>query len=54
MALLAETAPANMVKLAERIGEKIAQLESYGTLNGIHVTISIGVAALHDDETPET
>lgn len=52
--LLAETALADMVKLAERIGEKIAQLEIYGTLSGIHVTISIGVAALYDDDTPET
>jgi diguanylate cyclase (GGDEF)-like protein len=52
--VLAETSPADMVKLAERIREKIEQLDDHGNATGIHVTISIGVALLRDDDTTET
>ena len=43
-----------MVKLAERIREAIEQLDDHGNATGIHVTISIGVAVLKDDDTTET
>ena len=52
--VLAETTPADMLKLAERIREKIEQLDDHGNATGIHVTISIGVAVLKDDDTTET
>jgi diguanylate cyclase (GGDEF)-like protein len=52
--VLAETPPADMVKLAERIREKIEQLDGHSKAGGIHVTISIGVAVLNDDDTVET
>lgn len=52
--VLAETTPADMVKMAERIREKIEQLDDHGNATGIHVTISIGVAVLKDDDTTET
>jgi diguanylate cyclase (GGDEF)-like protein len=52
--LLVETTPADMVKLAERIREKIEQLADHGNTTGIHVTISIGLAVLNDDDTTET
>jgi diguanylate cyclase (GGDEF)-like protein len=52
--VLAETTPADMVRLAERIREKIEQLDDHGKASGIHVTISIGVAVLNDTDTTET
>ena len=52
--VLAEMTPADMVKLAERIRETIEQLDQHGNATGIHVTISIGVAVLKDDDTTET
>lgn len=52
--VLAETTPADMVKLAERIREAIEQLDAHGNATGIHVTISIGVAVLRDDDSTET
>lgn len=52
--ILAETTPANMVKLAERIREAIEQCKDHGNASGIHVTISIGVAVLKDTDTIET
>ena len=52
--VLAETSPADMVKLAERIREKIEELDDHGKATGIHVTISIGVAVLKDDDSIET
>lgn len=52
--VLTETTPADMVKMAERIREKIEQLDDHGKATGIHVTISIGVAVLNDTDTIET
>jgi diguanylate cyclase (GGDEF)-like protein len=52
--VLAETSPQDMVKLAERIRETIEQLDRHGKTTGIHITISIGVAVLKDDDTTET
>jgi diguanylate cyclase (GGDEF)-like protein len=52
--VLAETTAADMVRLAERIREKIEQLDDHGKASGIHVTISIGVAVLNDTDTTET
>ena len=52
--LLAATSTPDMVKLAERIGAKIGQMESHGPQKRIRVTISIGVAALNDDDSAET
>ena len=52
--VLAEMTPAEMVKLAERIREAIEQLDDHGNAIGIHVTISIGVAVLTDDDSTET
>ncbi|MDZ4184560.1 MAG: diguanylate cyclase [Desulfuromonadales bacterium] len=52
--ILAETSPADMVKMAERIRERIEQLDRHGHATGIHITISIGVAVLKDDDTTET
>ncbi|MDO9079831.1 MAG: diguanylate cyclase, partial [Desulfuromonadales bacterium] len=43
-----------MLKLAERIREKIDALADHGKVTGIHVTISIGVAVLNDTDTTET
>jgi diguanylate cyclase (GGDEF)-like protein len=52
--VLVEMTPADMVKLAERIRATIEQLDSHGNATSIHVTISIGVAVLRDDDTTET
>jgi diguanylate cyclase (GGDEF)-like protein len=52
--ILAETTPQDMVKLSERIREKIDALADHGKVTGIHVTISIGVAVLNDTDTIET
>lgn len=52
--VLAEMTPAEMVKLADRIREAIEQLDDHGNAIGIHVTISIGVAVLTDDDSTET
>ena len=52
--VLAETTPQDMVKLAERIRERIDALADHGKATGIHVTISIGVAVLNDTDTIET
>jgi diguanylate cyclase (GGDEF)-like protein len=52
--VLVEMTPADMVKLAERIRATIEQLDRHGSVTGIHVTISIGVAVLKDDDTTET
>jgi len=52
--VLAETTPADMVRLAERIREVIEQRQDHGNATGIHITISIGVAVLNDTDTTET
>lgn len=52
--VLAETTPEDMVRLAERIREKIEQLDDHGKAIGIHVTISIGVAVLNETDTTQT
>ncbi|MBE0504304.1 MAG: diguanylate cyclase [Desulfuromonadales bacterium] len=52
--VLAETTPADMVRLAERIREVIETREDHGNATGIHITISIGVAVLNDTDTTET
>lgn len=50
----AETDTDDLVKLAERIREKIGGLNVHGTVSGIKVTISIGIASLNNDDNPET
>ena len=52
--VLAETPPQDMVKMAERVREAIEELDDHGKASGIHVTISIGVAVLRDEDTIET
>lgn len=52
--VLAETAPADMVKLAERVRERIGEMEAHGKRTGIRVTISIGVAVLNAQDTTDT
>jgi len=52
--VLAETTPQDMVKMADRVREAIESLDDHGKASGIHVTISIGVAVLRDDDTIET
>lgn len=52
--VLAETTAADMFKLAERARERIGEMKHHSKVDGVHVTISIGVAALRDDDTAET
>lgn len=49
-----ETATDDLIKLAERIRERIGRLDVHGKVIGIKVTISIGATSLNDDDTPET
>ena len=48
-----ETGPDDLVRLAERIREKISR-QVHGKVTGVRVTISIGSASLNHDDTPET
>lgn len=49
-----ETGTADLVRLAERIRDRISRLEVHGRVTGVRVTISIGAASLNHDDTPES
>jgi len=48
-----ETGIDDLLKLAERIRERIGRLDVHGKVTGIRVTISIGATSLDDYDTPE-
>jgi diguanylate cyclase (GGDEF)-like protein len=51
--VVSETTPDSLILLAERIRESIATLSIGDALTCVRVTVSIGVAVLETDDTPE-